>query len=475
MVFSSLPFLFFFLPLFLILYFIAPAKLKNIILLLFSLIFYAWGEPVYIGLMILVTFSDYLVGRGMEKAGKDRKKLRTLLLVWSVVFDLLILGFFKYADFVINTINSVCKTSIEPLQLALPVGISFFTFQTLSYVIDLYKGEIAAEHSYFTYLTYVSMFPQLVAGPIVRYQTVSQELHDRKISFADISEGTHRFLRGLFKKILIANQVGALWENVRVSVSTAPSVAMAWLGALAFTLQIYYDFSGYSDMAIGLGRIMGFHFNENFEHPLSATSITDFWRRWHISLSSWFRNYVYIPLGGNRVSKIKFIRNIMIVWMLTGLWHGASWNFIMWGLYYGILLLLEKMIYGRLLEKCHGIIKHLYSLIIISTGFVIFALDDIKELLFYLGSMIGLNGSVIWSTDITWYIENYFVVLIMALVLSWPVSKAFSGWIDRNKGQNAISGVISNVIRPLCYMGLLIIVIASLVNDSYNPFLYFRF
>lgn len=469
MVFSSLPFLFFFLPVFLILYFIVPGRVKNIILLIFSIIFYAWGEPVYVILMILVTFSDYLVGLGMEKAG-DKKVKRTLLLLWSVLFDLAILGFFKYADFAIRTVNSLFKTSLEPLSLALPVGISFFTFQTLSYVIDLYKKEIKAEKSYLTYLTYVSMFPQLVAGPIVRYQTVNNELHGRNINMNDISEGTHRFLRGLFKKILIANQVGALWESIRESMLVTPAVSTAWLGALAFTLQIYYDFSGYSDMAIGLGRIMGFHFDENFKHPLSATSITDFWRKWHISLSTWFRNYVYIPLGGNRVNMLKHIRNIMTVWMLTGLWHGASWNFVLWGLYYGVLLLLEKLVYGKLLDKCPVVIKHIYSLIIISTGFVIFALDDSKEMVHYLGSMIGLNGSVLYNPSIVWFVSNYAVILIIAFVLSFPVMDYLSKKITNEKIIK-----LAGIIKPVVYILLFMLSIASLVNDSYNPFLYFRF
>lgn len=474
MVFSSIPFLFFFLPLFLLLYFIVPEKVKNTILLIFSILFYAWGEPVYVLLMILVTFSDYLVGRAMEKVSTEAKLKRKLLLIWSLLFDLSILGFFKYAGFAVNTVNALLHTSIKSPELSLPVGISFFTFQTLSYVIDLYRGTIKAEKSYFTYLTYVSMFPQLVAGPIVRYSTVNEELHGRKVDFADISQGTKRFLIGLFKKMLIANQAGALWEAARLSVAGHPSVGMAWLGAVAFTLQIYYDFSGYSDMAIGLGRIMGFHFDENFNYPLSSISITDFWRRWHISLSSWFRNYVYIPLGGNRVSMVKHIRNIMIVWMLTGFWHGASWNFVLWGLYYGVLLLLEKLVYGKFLDKWPVLFKHLYSWIIVSTGFVIFALDDFSEMLFYLKSMIGLNGSSFYNPDIKWYLLNYGLIILIALVLSWPVIDKLKNFIAiKIKSLLALNMV--NIISQLIYVLLLLLSIAAIVNDSYNPFLYFRF
>lgn len=469
MVFSSIPFLFFFLPVFLILYFIVPGKVKNIILLFFSIIFYAWGEPVYVFLMILVTFSDYLVGLFMEKA--KGKTIKTLLLLWSLLFDLSILGFFKYANFLINTINGICHSSINPLNLSLPVGISFFTFQTLSYVIDLYKNEIEAEHSYITYLTYVSMFPQLVAGPIVRYATVNKELHERKFDINNCVAGVQRFLIGLFKKILIANQVGALFESIRVSVSSSPSILIAWLGALAFTLQIYYDFSGYSDMAIGLGRIMGFHFDENFNYPLSAISITDFWRRWHISLSTWFRNYVYIPLGGNRVSMIKHIRNIMVVWMLTGLWHGASWNFVLWGLYYGVLLLLEKLLYGKLLDKCPLIFRHLYSLVIVSTGFIIFALDDFKELVFYLASMIGLNASFTYNPEILWYIKNYGIIIVLAMIFSWPVVN----FVKEKLGEKNINNIFIQGMKFITFAFLFLLSIASLVNDSYNPFLYFRF
>ena len=467
MVFSSIPFMFFLLAVFLPVYSAVPAKAKNVVLLVFSLIFYAWGEPVYIALMIIETFSDYMVGRLMNRAeGKKRK----LLLTWSVVFDLSVLGFFKYADFLTGTLNAIFKLDIKKLELALPVGISFFTFQSLSYVIDLYKREVESEKSYFNYLTYVSMFPQLVAGPIVRYSTVSSEIKDRRVSFDDFCAGFMRFLRGLFKKVLVANQAGQIFDSISGGITSA-SVPAAWLGALAFTFQIYFDFSGYSDMAIGLGRMLGFHFDENFRHPLAAKSITEFWRRWHISLSSWFRSYVYIPLGGNRVSWIKNIRNIMLVWFLTGLWHGASWNFVIWGLYYGIILILEKKVYGKNIDKWPALIGHLYTLIIVSTGFVIFAITDFSELIVYLKTMIGLGSGAVLSKDVLWYLSNNAFILGVCLIFSFPVYEFCKKKISGNRA----AGKITAVLAPVVYIALFILAVAGIVNDSYNPFLYFRF
>lgn len=470
MVFSSIPFLFFFLPVFLLLYHLIPEKFtgwRNGILLLFSLVFYAWGEPVYILLMLIVTLSDYVVGLFMEKAGATGKKL---LLGWSLFFDLLILCFFKYADFLTGSINQIFHTNIKMLELALPLGISFFTFQTLSYVIDLYRGEIKSERNYFTYLTYVSMFPQLVAGPIVRYATVHSELKSRKVNWQQWQEGFHRFLRGLFKKVLLANQIGKLWDAVSGSDLQTASIITIWLGAVAFTFQIYYDFSGYSDMAIGMGRMMGFHFDENFNHPLASDSITDFWRRWHISLSTWFRNYVYIPLGGNRVSKGKHIRNIMVVWMLTGLWHGASWNFVCWGLYYGIWLLLEKLVYGKWLAKWPVVVKHIYSWLIVVVGFVLFAIEDFGRLGVFLKAMLGIGIGGLELPQALYYIRNYGMIFAICFIFAWPLQK----WLETSKFKTAWSK-ISCYAKPVVYLCLLALTIASLVSDSYNPFLYFRF
>ena len=467
MVFSSIPFLFFLLVLFLLIYSAVPKNIKNYVLLAFSLIFYAWGEPVYIVLMIIETFSDYLVGRVMVRADGAKRKL---LLTWSLLVDLGVLGFFKYADFLTGTINSVFNTDIKKLELALPVGISFFTFQSLSYVIDLYKREIEAEKSYINYLTYVSMFPQLVAGPIVRYSTVSREIKDRNVSMDDFCQGFMRFLRGLFKKVLLANQAGQIFDAISAGIGSA-SVLSAWLGAVAFTFQIYFDFSGYSDMAIGLGRMMGFHFDENFKHPLASKSVTDFWRRWHISLSSWFRNYVYIPLGGNRVSAIKNIRNIFVVWALTGLWHGASWNFVIWGLYYAVLLILEKRVYGKLVDKMPALIGHIYSFIIVTVGFVIFSKTDFTELTVYLKTMFGFGEGQMLSRDIIWYLKNNAAVLALCCLFSFPLYRTVKEKLQSfNTGQYLMA-----ILTPVIYVLLFMLSVAGIVNDSYNPFLYFRF
>lgn len=462
MVFSSITFIFFLLPIFLLLYKLTPFHFRNGVILVFSLIFYAWSEPVYIILMILETFSDYCVGRKLESC--NSKGRRKLLLGYSLVVDLGILAFFKYADFIIETLNHLGLT-IKPLNLPLPIGISFFTFQSLSYVIDMYKGEIEAEHSYLSYLTYVSMFPQLVAGPIVRFSTVQKELHSRLVTGEDFCDGFLRFLRGLFKKVLLANQIGVLYEQINSMAATA-SVAVMWLGAIAYTFQIYYDFSGYSDMAIGLGRIMGFHFDENFKHPLVSTSITDFWRRWHISLSTWFRNYVYIPLGGNRTSAVKHLRNILIVWMLTGLWHGASWNFVLWGLYYGILLILEKKLWGAALERLPKLLRVFYSFVLVVLGFVIFSHDDMGSLILYFKGLMAQSGNAIYSPDFMWFIKNNIWVIAGCFIFSRSWEKL------RKSLQNK---KLISVITMLIYVGLFLLSLAYLVNDSYNPFLYFRF
>ena len=337
MVFSSIPFIFFFLPIFFISYFLTPNKFKNYILLLFSLIFYAWGEPIYIFLMIFSTLVDFLNGRLLKKNNNKRTRKRYLII--AILINLSLLATFKYANLLVNTINSLFKLNLNPLNLSLPIGISFYTFQTMSYSIDVYRKKIEPETNYFRYLTYVSMFPQLIAGPIVRYETINKELHERKISFSNVALGFFRFLTGLFKKVLLANSIGYVNSMIMEQSIGSFSTLTLWFGLIAFALQIYFDFSGYSDMAIGLGKMLGFSFSENFNYPYISKSITEFWRRWHISLSTWFRDYVYIPLGGNRKGLKRQIINLLIVWTLTGLWHGASWNFLLWGLYYGIILI----------------------------------------------------------------------------------------------------------------------------------------
>ncbi len=470
MVFSSIPFLFFFFPVFLILYYLVPTKAKNYVLLLFSLVFYAWGEPVYILLMLFASFVDYINGLLMTKYGTTKSRRRIFLLI-SVGINLSMLGFFKYADFVIHTINGITGLSIEPLNLALPIGISFFTFQTMSYSIDLYRQQVKVEKNYFTYLTYVSMFPQLIAGPIVRFATVQEELHSRVIDKKGFYEGFTRFLQGLFKKVLIANNMGAFWELIKATEYGELSVATAWLGALAFTLQLYFDFSAYSDMAIGMGQMLGFHYLENFNYPLYAVSITDFWRRWHISLSTWFRDYIYIPLGGNRVGVARHLRNIAVVWFLTGLWHGAAWNFILWGLYYGLLLALEKYVWGERLKKLPRLVQHLYAVIIVVFGFTIFVFDDMGQLISYVGLMFYGSRCLV-GQEFWYYLSSNGALLATALVLAMPVYPWFKKKMESLGGWKI---KILSVVRTVCYVALFVLTVAYLVGDTYNPFLYFRF
>ena len=471
MVFSSIPFLFFFLPICLILYYAVPYRWKNSVLLFFSLIFYAWGEPVYILLMFFATAVDYCNGRLMERFDRN-EGMRRLFLVCSVTVNLSVLAFFKYADFLIGTFNGIFSASIKPLGLGLPVGISFFTFQTMSYSIDLYRRKVPMERNYLDYLTYVSMFPQLVAGPIVRYSVVNEELRHREIKKEEVTEGLFRFMQGLFKKVLIANQAGALWEEIRALEAGSASVATAWLGALAFTLQLYFDFSAYSDMAIGMGRMLGFRFPENFNYPLSSVSVTDFWRRWHISLSSWFRDYVYIPLGGNRKGTLRHLRNMLIVWFLTGLWHGAAWNFVLWGLYYGVLLVLEKYVWGKALERLPKIFGHFYAVLIVVVGFVIFVFDDMGALGVYFRSMAGCAGNAWLGTGGKWDLYNYRGVLASAVLQRFPVACGFEKECE-GAGDDMRMGV--SMAAMAGYVVLFLVTVAFLVNDTFNPFLYFRF
>ncbi len=477
MVFSSIPFLFFFLPACFLLYYAVPGASraahiwKNSILLFFSLLFYAWGEPVYLLLMLFATLVDYSSGRLMTRFGDTRKK-RRFFLACALTINLSMLAFFKYADFLIGTANALLGISVRPLGLGLPVGISFFTFQTMSYSMDLYRHKVPEEKNYLNYLTYVSMFPQLVAGPIVRYETVNGELHDRKIKKEEIQDGVLRFMQGLFKKVLIANQIGALWEEIRLLETGQASVATAWLGAVAFTLQLYFDFSAYSDMAIGMGWMLGFHFPENFKYPLYAQSVTDFWHRWHISLSTWFKDYIYIPLGGNRAGVARHLRNMFIVWFLTGLWHGAAWNFVLWGLYYGVLLTLEKYVWGKALKTLPKIVRHLYALLIVVVGFVVFVFDDMAALGAYMKSMAGCAGNPWWGEEFLWYLGNYGLVLAVGTVLAFPVYP----WVkERLAAWGEKARLTAGCIALAGYVALFLAATAFLVNDTYNPFLYFRF
>ena len=463
MIFSSIPFLFFFFPLFILLYFTLPFKYKNYILLLFSLIFYAWGEPIYILLMIFSSIVDFINGKNIEKHKDDNKKKKIYLII-SIIINISLLGFFKYADFFIKVINNILNLDIQLLNLGLPIGISFFTFQTMSYSIDVYRGDVKAEKDFLTFMTYVCMFPQLIAGPIVRYETVSSELHKRDINFKKFADGFTRFLRGLFKKVLIANNIGLLFTLITSSEVNDISIMTGVLAIVSYAFQIYFDFSGYSDMAIGMGNMCGFTFLENFNYPYISKSITEFWRRWHISLSSWFKDYVYIPLGGSRVNILKNIRNILIVWILTGFWHGASWNFIFWGLYYGILLLLEKFVLKKYIDKLPDFVKHIYTIVLVFIGWMIFAFDDSKYLF---GFIKALTSNKFVDSAFLYYFKNYFLILVIATLFSLPVYPKV-----KEKMNNTI---FTSLLSISIYVILFIVTLSYLVSDTYNPFLYFRF
>jgi len=458
MIFSSVPFIFYFLVIFFILYYILPFKLKNYCLLVFSLIFYAWGEPIYIVLMLFTTLIDYINGRILEKNPKQKK----FYLVFAIMINLALLGFFKYADFLIASINQLFNLQLETLNLPLPVGISFYTFQSMSYSIDVYKGKAKVEHNYFYYLMYVSMFPQLVAGPIVRYETISQQIYKRDINFENFVDGGFRFVIGLIKKVLLANVLGQLFNSI-TSLSDI-SLASAWLGLIAYALQLFFDFSGYSDMAIGLGRMMGFDYLENFNYPYIADSITDFWRRWHISLSTWFRDYIYIPLGGNRVNTFKQICNLLIVWLVTGIWHGAALNFILWGLYYGILLLIEKFILKNVLRKLPKFVCRIYALFFILIGWCIFVFEDTTQLLNYIKLLFNFNN--LYDNYFLYYLKNYAVNLVIGILASTPLLKYIC-----LKNKSAIMQALIGAIVIL----LFVVCISYMISNSYNPFLYFRF
>ncbi|MBQ5976756.1 MAG: MBOAT family protein [Oscillospiraceae bacterium] len=466
MVFSSTVFLLLFLPLVAIAYYLCPRRGRNVVLLLASLLFYGWGEPKYILIMLFSTVFDYCNGLGIGHfRSKGKPGAARAVMILSVVGNLSILGFFKYTDFAIGNVNSLLSLGIPALGLALPIGISFYTFQTMSYTIDVYRGQVAPQRNILDFGAYVTLFPQLIAGPIVQYKTVEHQLHTRRENWLEASRGLQRFVIGLGKKVLIANQVGALWETV--SAMDHPAALTAWLGALAFTFQIYFDFSGYSDMAIGLGHLFGFTFLENFRYPYESRSVTEFWRRWHISLGTWFREYVYIPLGGNRRGTARQILNLAIVWFLTGLWHGASWNFVLWGVYYAVLLILEKTFLARVLERLPRAAGHIYTCFCFVMGWVLFAITDFGELGRYVAAMFTSR----LADGGTWYLlRSNAVLLVLALIGStmFPV-----------KAWEKLSGRLSDgaavTLRTVGVTAILLLSVAFLVGDSYNPFLYFRF
>ncbi len=466
MLFSSIPFLYYFLPCVLILYFIAPKCLKNSVLLLASLFFYAWGEPKYVILMAVSITLGYVFGLLIE--AWRGTKLSKLFLILSLVTSLGLLGYFKYADFFISNFNAVTGLSVSLLKIALPIGISFYTFQILSYTVDVYRGEVKAQRNFITLATYVALFPQLIAGPIVRYSDVAAQLESRTHSISNVALGARRFVLGLAKKVLIANALGELCDIFKES--NDKSVLFFWLYAIAFTLHIYFDFSGYSDMAIGLGRMFGFDFLENFDYPYISGSITEFWRRWHMSLGSWFRDYVYIPLGGNRVPKARWFLNIFIVWLLTGFWHGAAWNFIVWGLFFAVLLVIEKLWLLKILKKSK-VWNHFYVLFFVIISFVIFNAADMKEAFAYIGGMFGAGGIPFVSDEWLYYLRSYGLILIIAIVGATPlIKKLVLSAKNKTTGEKII-----NIAEPIVLVVLILMITAYLVDGSFNPFLYFRF
>jgi alginate O-acetyltransferase complex protein AlgI len=473
MIFSSLLFLFRFLPAVLVLYYLAPRPLRNLVLLLCSLVFYAWGEPVYIILMIvsiLVSYTGGILVDRFKTQGK-RRAARAALLGSSVV-SLSLLGFFKYADFLIGTVDSLTGAGINLLKIALPIGISFYTFQTMSYTIDVYRGEAKVQKNLISFGAYVTMFPQLIAGPIVQYKTIDRQLRTRKETAGQFAYGIHRFMIGLGKKVLLANNAGALWDMVSSMEHTQIPVVMSWMGLAAYTFQLYFDFSAYSDMAIGLGHMFGFRFLENFNYPYISKSITEFWRRWHISLSTWFRDYVYIPLGGNRVGVWKHIRNILVVWMLTGIWHGASWNFVLWGLYYGILLLIEKFVLGKYLKKLPGVFQHIYCMFFVMLGWNLFVFDDMSAGISFARALFGTYGAGFCSRETLYLLYNNAVLMVLLILGSTQLPARAGNWIcAKLRGKETILTIVKNVF----YVGIFLLSVAWLVDASYNPFLYFRF
>ena len=462
MVFSSVLFLFRFLPIFMICYFLVPRKMKNLVLFLGSLVFYAWGEPVYIFLMLFSTISDYVWGRLIEEyRGKDRSRI---FLLCSIVINLFILGFFKYADFLMQTVNTVFGTSIPLLKLPLPIGISFYTFQTMSYVIDVYRGDTKAQRNILQFGVYVTMFPQLIAGPILKYHQVERYLQDRRTDLDAISYGVKRFVTGLAKKVLLANNLGLLWKQVAELGNEQMSILMAWLGIAAFALQIYFDFSGYSDMAIGLGAVLGFHFPENFNYPYIAASVKDFWHRWHISLSTWFKEYVYIPLGGNRKGLPRQLFNILVVWMLTAFWHGAGWNFFCWGGLLWICIVLERQL-GRL-KFVHKmkVLPHIYLWLVIPMSWMCFAITDLSQLQVYLDKMLWLVPGFSGGYEDAWKALSTYggLLLVSGLACTPVIDKLYHKWQDKLPVKVLLAGLFW-----YCIWRLLL--------EGNNPFMYFSF
>ena len=468
MLFSSIVFLFTFLPAVMILYYLLPVRFRNVILLLASLVFYAWGEPVYLFLMLLSILFNYFSGLDIARNLQDKRAAKRSL-VFNLIINLAVLGFFKYEGFVLDTLNGILPVHISYHALPLPIGISFYTFQILSYIIDVYRGNVKVQTNLLNFALYVTMFPQLIAGPIVQYADVDEQLASREVSRTKFGEGSMYFIRGLAKKVLLANTSGMIFTEVSGLAKGNIAVMTAWLGAFAYMFQIYFDFSGYSDMAIGLGKMFGFEFNMNFNYPYVSKSITEFWRRWHISLSSWFRDYVYIPLGGNRVSKIKHIRNLLIVWFLTGLWHGAAWNFVAWGLYYGVILIIEKYLLSPVLDRLPDIVRHIYSIVLVVIGWVLFFSSSFGQAADYIRVMFGAGAHGFADRESMYLLTSNLILWLILIFGSTPLVHFRYEHMLRTKKWN------TTIINSVVYAALFIVCIAYLVTETYNPFLYFRF
>lgn len=469
MLFSSITFLFLFLPTVMAVYYIVPGRGKNIVLLIASLFFYAWGEPVYVVLMILSILFNYFCGRDIQANGEDAGKAK-LSLAFAVTVNILILGFFKYYGFILDTVNSLLPSDIPYRELPLPVGISFYTFQAISYLVDIYRKKAEPQKNILYFALYISMFPQLIAGPIVRYVDIEAQLRNRKISIRRLGQGAVFFIIGLAKKVVIANTAGSVFDQISGVPASSLSMLTAWVGVFSYAFQIYFDFSGYSDMAVGLGKMFGFEFKKNFDYPYISKSITEFWRRWHISLSTWFREYVYIPLGGNRCSVSRNIFNLMVVWALTGMWHGAAWNFIAWGVYYGVILVMEKYIWGDSLERLPGVVRHIYTIILVLAGWVFFFSPSLGYSLRYLAAMVG-GGAGIVDSEGAFLLFTHWLLFLLAVLGSSSFGLRLFNAVPRLLRNEKAKAVTAAVI----YMSVFVIAVAFLVTDTFNPFLYFRF
>lgn len=467
MVFSSLVFMFIYLPVVLAVYYIVPARWRNIWLFVVNLVFYGWGEPVYILLMLFSIVINYISGLIVGTNRETNIRRAKTALIVNTAINLALLLFFKYFDFIAENLALIPGLDfIKPLGITLPIGISFYTFQTMSYPIDVYRGDASSQRSIIKFGTYVALFPQLIAGPIVRYKDVADQLDEREMNADKFAQGIRRFIVGLGKKVLLANNIGMLWDAFYATPTAELTTAGAWLGIIAFTFQIYFDFSGYSDMAIGLGHMLGFDFLENFNYPYISRSITEFWRRWHISLGTWFRDYVYIPLGGNRKGLYRQFINIFVVWALTGIWHGASWNFLLWGLYYAVLLMLEKAFLLKWLDKAPAAVSHIYTMLLVVIGWALFAIDDISQLGSYLGVMFGVGGAGCISPQVLYYLRSYGPMLVILLIACLPLGKQLFAKLPEK---------LRTVLVPILIVFVLLISTAYLVDSTYNPFLYFRF